>query len=42
MQFQSDVMNAPVRRPKCIETTAMGGAYLAGLAKDFGKVKKMF
>lgn len=40
MQFQSDVMNAPVRRPKCIETTAMGAAYLAGLAIGFWKSKE--
>lgn len=32
MQFQSDVIGVPVRRPQTIETTAMGAAYLAGLA----------
>ena len=32
MQFQSDIINAPVKRPSCVETTAMGAAYLAGLA----------
>ncbi|MGV3635407.1 MAG: glycerol kinase GlpK [Pseudorhodoplanes sp.] len=32
MQFVSDILNAPVDRPKIMETTAMGAAYLAGLA----------
>lgn len=32
MQFQADILNTPVVRPYCIETTAMGAAYLAGLA----------
>lgn len=32
MQFQADVLNADVIRPECIETTALGAAYLAGLA----------
>ncbi len=32
MQFQADIINAPVLRPVCIETTALGAAYLAGLA----------
>ena len=31
MQTQSDLIDAPVQRPKCVETTAMGAAYLAGL-----------
>ena len=35
MQFQSDILGAAVVRPKCIETTAMGAAYLAGLAVGF-------
>lgn len=35
MQFQSDMINAPVLRPTCIETTAMGAAYLAGLAVGY-------
>lgn len=35
MQFQSDVLNVPVCRPKVIETTALGAAYLAGLAVGF-------
>lgn len=37
MQFQSDVIGVPVHRPACIETTAMGAAYLAGLAVGFWK-----
>lgn len=40
MQIQSDLINAPVRRPKCVETTAMGAAYLAGLAVGYWKDKK--
>ena len=35
MQFQADIMAARVDRPACIETTAMGAAYLAGLATLF-------
>lgn len=35
MQFQSDILNAKVNRPKCVETTALGAAYLAGLASGF-------
>ena len=35
MQFQSDICDAPVRRPVCVETTAMGAAYLAGLAAGY-------
>lgn len=35
MQVQADVSNAPVNRPKCVETTAMGAAYLAGLAAGY-------
>ena len=37
MQTQSDVSNAPVLRPRCVETTAMGAAYFAGLAVGFWK-----
>jgi glycerol kinase len=37
MQFQADVLQAPVVRPKIIETTALGAAYLAGLAVGFWK-----
>lgn len=35
MQFQSDVLQAPVVRPKTLETTALGAAYLAGLAVGY-------
>jgi len=35
MQFQADILNTPVERPKVIETTALGAAYLAGLAVGF-------
>ena len=35
MQFQSDMIGAPVERPECVETTALGAAYLAGLATGF-------
>ena len=35
MQIQSDVIGAPVERPCCVETTALGAAYLAGLAAGF-------
>lgn len=35
MQFQSDILNVPVIRPKIIETTALGAAYAAGLAVHF-------
>jgi glycerol kinase len=37
MQFQSDLLGAPVVRPAVTETTALGAAYLAGLAVDFWK-----
>lgn len=40
MQFQADVINAPVHRPVCIETTAMGAAYLAGLAVGYWASKE--
>ena len=35
MQVQADIINAPVRRPACVETTAAGAAYLAGLAVGY-------
>lgn len=35
MQFQADILGADVVRPRCIETTALGAAYLAGLAVGF-------
>lgn len=37
MQFQSDILGTPVERPEIIETTALGAAYLAGLAVGFWK-----
>ena len=37
MEFQADILGAKIRRPKCIETTALGAAYLAGLAVGFFK-----
>jgi len=37
MQFQSDILQVPVERPQIIETTALGAAYLAGLAVGFWK-----
>ncbi|MCT4508836.1 MAG: glycerol kinase GlpK [Tepidibacter sp.] len=40
MQFQGDVLNVPVNRPEVIETTALGAAYLAGLAVGFWKDKE--
>ena len=39
MQTQADIINAPVNRPVCVETTAMGAAYLAGLAAGYWKNK---
>jgi len=35
MQFQADILGVDVERPKIIETTALGAAYLAGLAVDY-------
>ena len=40
MQTQADISRAPVHRPKCVETTAMGAAYLAGLAVGYWKDKE--
>ena len=44
MQTQADLIDAPVNRPCCVESTAMGAAYLAGLAvrywKDVDEVRK--
>ncbi|TVR86851.1 MAG: glycerol kinase [Spirochaetaceae bacterium] len=40
MQFQADVLGVPVRRPRIIETTARGSAFLAGLAVGFWKDQK--
>ena len=40
MQFQSDIIDTEVVRPSCVETTAMGAAYLAGLAVGCYKTKE--
>lgn len=40
MQFQADILNTSVVRPYCIETTAMGAAYLAGLAVGYWRSKE--
>lgn len=40
MQIQSDIIAAPVLRPQCVETTAMGAAYLAGLAVGYWTSKE--
>ena len=37
MQFQADILDRPIVRPVDIETTALGAAYLAGLATGFWK-----
>lgn len=39
MQFQSDILGVPVNRPACVESTAIGAAYLAGLAVGYWKNK---
>ena len=44
MQFQADILGVPVVRPKVLETTALGAAYLAGLAvgywRDAGEIER--
>ena len=40
MQTQADIIGAPVNRPVCVETTAMGAAYLAGLAVGYWENKE--
>lgn len=40
LQFQADILNTKVHRPKDVETTALGAAYLAGLATGFWKSKE--
>ena len=40
MKFQADIINTKVYRPECIETTALGAAYLAGLATGYYKSKE--
>jgi glycerol kinase len=46
MQFQSDITGAVIKRPVVRETTALGAAYLAGIAvgfwKDTGEVKSLW
>lgn len=46
MQFQSDILNVPVVRPDCLETTGLGAAFAAGLAvrvwKDLDDISKMW
>jgi glycerol kinase len=40
MQFQADLLGVPVLRPKVLETTALGAAYLAGLTVDVWKSRE--
>ena len=40
MQFQADMIDAPVNRQACVESTAIGAAYLAGLAVGYWKTKE--
>lgn len=40
MQFQADILGGDVLRPECIETTALGAAYLAGLATGYWENKE--
>ena len=40
MQFQADMLDATVKRPACVESTAMGAAYLAGLAVGYWENKE--
>ena len=40
MQFQADMLDAPVNRPACVESTAIGAAYLAGLAVGYWENKE--
>ncbi|MBQ6441420.1 MAG: glycerol kinase GlpK [Lachnospiraceae bacterium] len=41
MQFQADMINVPVIRPACVESTALGAAFLAGLATGFWQNKEV-
>ncbi len=41
MQFQSDILGVPVERPKVIETTALGAAFLAGIHTGFYNMKQI-
>ena len=40
MQFQADMLDVPVNRPACVESTAIGAAYLAGLAVGYWHSKE--
>ncbi|MCD8051026.1 MAG: glycerol kinase GlpK [Clostridiales bacterium] len=40
MQIQADIIQAPVNRPACVETTALGAAYMAGLAVGYWSSKE--
>ena len=40
MQFQADLLGVPVARPRVLETTALGAAYLAGLTVDLWKSRE--
>ena len=40
-QFQADVLQTPVTRPKVLESTALGAAYLAGLAVDYWSINDL-
>ena len=41
MQFQADLLNVDVNRPKNIETTALGAAFLAGIAVNFWSIDEI-
>ena len=45
LQFQADLLNCKIRRPECLETTALGAAYMAGLAlgvwKNLEELKRL-
>ena len=40
LQFQADILNLPITRPACIETTALGAAFLAGIGSGYYKDKE--
>ena len=42
MQFQANLLDIPVVEPRITETTALGAAFLAGLAVSFGKIKPIY
>jgi len=39
MQFQSNLLQCEIERPKIVETTALGAAHLAGLAVGYGRIR---